>query len=285
MRALRAVFSSEDINFLLTNRIPRLAVTHWVGWLSRIKSPLLTRVCIWVWRLFTDLDLSEAKEQRFESLRDCFIRELKPGARPIDADVNVFVSPCDGIVGAMGRVEQGRLFQAKGLSYRLDDFLIHERLLSQWADAQYLTIRLTSAMYHRFHAPYEGRLTQVHYISGDTWNVNPVALSRVESLFCKNERAILEAELGPQRLPCLMIPIAAILVASMRIHALDRTFTSRLPGRFSVPVDYRFAKGQELGWFEHGSTIILMLPTECALAEGVQTGSELKMGQRLFRVP
>jgi phosphatidylserine decarboxylase len=285
MRALRAVFSSEDINFLLTNRIPRLAVTHWVGWLSRIKSPLLTRICIWVWRLFTDLDLSEAKEQRFESLRDCFIRELQPGARPIEADASVFVSPCDGIVGAMGRVEQGRLFQAKGFSYRLEDFLIHDRLLLQWADAQYLTIRLTSAMYHRFHAPYEGRLTQVHYISGDTWNVNPVALSRVESLFCKNERAILEAELGPQSLPCLMIPIAAILVASMRIHALDRTFTSRLPGRFSVPVDHRFVKGQELGWFEHGSTIILMLPGEFSLAEGIQTGSVLKMGQRLFRMP
>ncbi|MFZ9812280.1 MAG: archaetidylserine decarboxylase [Burkholderiaceae bacterium] len=284
MRALRAVLGSEDINFLLTNRIPRLAVTHWVGWLSRIKSPLLTRVSIWIWRLFTDLDLSEAKEQRFESLRDCFIRELKPGARPINADPSVYVSPCDGIVGAMGRVEQGRLFQAKGFSYRLDDFLIHDRLLSQWANAQYLTIRLTSAMYHRFHAPYEGRLTQVHYISGDTWNVNPVALSRIESLFCKNERAILEAELGPQNLPCLMIPIAAILVASMRIHALDRTFTSRLPGRFSVPVDCRFAKGQELGWFEHGSTIILMLPAEFALAEGIQTGSVLKMGQSLLRM-
>ena len=285
MRALRAVFSSEDINFLLTNRIPRLAVTRWMGWLSRIKNPLLTKVSIWVWRLFTDLDLSEAKEQRFESLRDCFIRELKPGARPIEADASVFVSPCDGIVGAMGRVEQGQLFQAKGFPYRLTDFLVHERLRTQWQDAQYLTIRLTSAMYHRFHAPYEGRLTQVHYVSGDTWNVNPVALSRVESLFCKNERAILEAELGPQSLPCLMIPIAAILVASMRIHALDRTFTSRLPGRFSVPVDYRFAKGQELGWFEHGSTIILMLPATCSLAEGVQTGSVLKMGQRLFCMP
>ena len=285
MRTLRAIFSSEDINFLLTNRIPRLAVTHWVGWLSRIKSPLFTRVSIWVWRLFTDLDLSEAKEQRFESLRDCFIRELKAGARPIDDDASLFVSPCDGIVGAMGRVEQGRLFQAKGFSYRLDHFLIHDRLLSQWANAQYLTIRLTSAMYHRFHAPFEGRLTQVHYISGDTWNVNPIALKRVESLFCRNERAILETLLGPQQTPCLIIPIAAILVASMRIHALDRTFTSRLPGRFSVPVDYRFAKGQELGWFEHGSTIILMLPAGLTLAEDIHTGSVLKMGQRLIGMP
>lgn len=285
MRALRAISSSEDINFLLTNRIPRLALTRWVGWLSRIKSPLLTKVSIWVWRLFTDLDLSEAKEQRFESLRDCFIRELKPGARTIDTDASVFVSPCDGIVGAMGRVAQGQLFQAKGFPYRIDDFLVHDRLLSQWADAQYLTIRLTSAMYHRFHAPYEGRLTQVHYISGDTWNVNPIALKRVESLFCKNERAILEMVLGPREIPCLMIPIAAILVASMRIHALDRTFRSDLPGRLSLPVDYRFTKGQELGWFEHGSTIILMLPAEFSLAEGIQTGSVLKMGQRLFQMP
>jgi phosphatidylserine decarboxylase len=71
----------------------------------------------------------------------------------------------------------------------------------------------------------------------------------------------------------------------MRIHALDRTFTSRLPGRFSVPVDYRFAKGQELGWFEHGSTIILMLPAGLTLAEDIHTGSVLKMGQRLIGMP
>jgi phosphatidylserine decarboxylase len=123
----------------------------------------------------------------------------------------------------------------------------------------------------------------VHYISGDTWNVNPIALKRVESLFCKNERAILETVVGPQETPCLIIPIAAILVASMRIDALDRTFRSSLPGRLSLPVDYRFTKGQELGWFEHGSTIILMLPAGLSLAGGVQTGSVLKMGQRLFQ--
>ena len=284
MRALRSIFAGEDLNFLLTNRIPRLFVTHWMGWFSRIKSPLLTRLSIGVWRLFTDLDLTEAKERRFESLRDCFIRELKPGARHVDPDSSAFVSPCDGIVGALGRVEEGELLQAKGFPYRLTDFLVHERLRTQWEDAQYITIRLTSAMYHRFHAPHDGRLTQVHYISGDTWNVNPIALRRVESLFCKNERAILETVVGPQETPCLIIPVAAILDASMRIHALDRTFRSSLPGRLSLPVDYRFTKGQELGWFEHGSTIILMLPAEFSLADGIQTGSVLKMGQRLFEV-
>jgi len=92
----------EDINFLLTNRIPRRLVTRFVGWLSRIEQPLVRDVSIAVWRLFSDLDLSEAKKTSFRSLHDCFVRELKDGARPVDPDLAVMVSPCDAIVGACG---------------------------------------------------------------------------------------------------------------------------------------------------------------------------------------
>ena len=92
----------EGLNFLLTNRIPRRLATSFVGWFSRIEQPIVRDLSIRIWRLFCDLDLSEAKETHFKSLRDCFIRELKDGARPVDADPGVLVSPCDAIVGAGG---------------------------------------------------------------------------------------------------------------------------------------------------------------------------------------
>src|ERR1700722_13239267 len=107
MSSLRAAISrvvrQEDINCLLSNRIPRRLATRFFGWFSKIEHPLVRDASIGVWRLFTDLDLSEARDGRFRSLHDCFVRRLKDGARPIDADPNLLVSPCDAIVGASGR--------------------------------------------------------------------------------------------------------------------------------------------------------------------------------------
>src|SRR3954469_1926993 len=97
------VFEQEDINFLLTNRIPRRLITRFMGWFSRIEQPLIRDSSIALWRFFSDLDLSEAKRTDFRSMHDCFTRELKDGARPVDADPSILTSPCDAIVGAGGR--------------------------------------------------------------------------------------------------------------------------------------------------------------------------------------
>src|SRR6187200_2787766 len=98
------VFEQEDINFLLTNRIPRHLLTRFMGWFSKIEQPLIRDASIGLWRLFSDLDLAEARKTEFRSVRECFTRELKPGARPVDPDPGSVVSPCDAIVGAHGRI-------------------------------------------------------------------------------------------------------------------------------------------------------------------------------------
>ena len=112
---IRRFFLQEDLNFLLTNRVPRLLLTRWMGWFSHIKSPPLARLSIRVWRLFTDLDLSDARQQQFASLHDCFTRELVPGSRAIDPDPAVLCSPSDGIVGACGRVVDGMVLNDEQL--------------------------------------------------------------------------------------------------------------------------------------------------------------------------
>ncbi|PUE33849.1 archaetidylserine decarboxylase [Limnohabitans sp. Jir72] len=276
----------EDLNFLLTNRIPRITLTRFMGWWSQIRNPWVAKASIAVWRLFTDLDLSEARKTQFASVHECFTRELKPGVRPVDPDMSVLTSPCDAIIGACGEIRQGQVYQAKGFPYSLQALLGESEMAKAWPAAleggKFVTMRLTSSMYHRFHAPMDAQLAHVTYISGDTWNVNPIALKRVQALFCKNERALLHMKLADAT-PILLVPVAAVLVASMRFHALDVLLNLRYKGPNEIPCDAHYSKGQEMGWFEHGSTILLFVPPGFEWVDGVGTGHPIRMGQALLK--
>jgi phosphatidylserine decarboxylase len=282
---LAGIFMQEDINFLLTNRIPRRLANRFIGWFSRIESPLLARASIALWRLFSDLDLSDSKTRHFKSLHACFTRELKPGARPIDPDPGVLTSPCDAIVGASGPIKGTELIQAKGFSYTLEELLTDRALVERYIDGQYVTLRLTSGMYHRFHAPYDCSVRQVTYIPGDSWNVNPIALKRVPKLFCRNERAVIPTLLDASGLVVTLVPVAAILVAGIRLPFLDLLLDAGYRGDADIPCRASFAKGEEMGWFQHGSTIIVFAPKGCRLCESVREGATIRMGRPLMRLP
>jgi phosphatidylserine decarboxylase len=269
------------LNFLLTNRIPRLALTRFMGWFSKLEQPLVRDLSLAAWRAFADLRLEEAKKTRFSSLHDCFTRELKDGARPVAMDPGVLTSPCDAIVGSCGRIEGTRVFQVKGMPYTLQDLLGDEDISDRFHGGTYATLRITSSMYHRFHAPHDCRVRRVTYFSGDAWNVNPPALKRVEKLFCKNERALIRLNLKNHEV--LLVPVAAVLVASIRLHFLDVTLHLRYRGPNVIACDARFAKGAEMGWFEHGSTILVFAPRGFRLAAG--EGSLIRAGQPLMHLP
>jgi phosphatidylserine decarboxylase len=280
------LLQQEDLNFLLTNRVPRIALTRFMGWFSQIRHPWVRDASIAVWKAFADLDLSDAAKTRFDSLHDCFVRELQPGARTIHPDPQVLASPSDGIVGECGPVRAGQVFQAKGFPYTLADLLGADSPAAKtYHDGCYVTLRLTSSMYHRFHAPHDCQVQHVTYHSGDTWNVNPVALKRVQRLFCKNERAVIHSTLATSGHPIALVPVAAILVASIRLLWLDTLLHVRYTGPHELPGQARFAKGQEMGWFQHGSTIIVLAPPGFALAEGITTGQTVRVGQALMRLP
>ncbi|HEY4186942.1 MAG TPA: archaetidylserine decarboxylase [Polyangia bacterium] len=274
----------QELNFLLTNRIPRRLATQLVGWISKVKHPLVRDLSIGLWRLFADPDLAEAAKPTFASLHDCFIRELKPGARPVDPDPAVLTSPCDAIVGASGTVDGDLLLQAKGLSYTLNDLLADPALERLYRNGRYVTLRLTSSMYHRFHAPYDCRVVHLDYHSGDTWNTNPIAVARVQKLYCKNEHAVIQTRL-PGGHVVTLVPVASILVASIRLHFLDVPLHLAYKGPRAVACDAHFRKGDEMGWFELGSTIIVFAPDGLSLAEGVVEGTTIKMGRPLLRLP
>jgi phosphatidylserine decarboxylase len=279
------IFQQEDVNFLLTNRIPRALATRFMGWFSKIEQPLVRDLSIRVWKVFADLDLGDARKQKFVSLHDCFTRELKPGARVVDLSPRTMVSPCDAIVGACGKVDGLTVIQAKGFPYTLADLFGGESLAETYRDGCYATLRLTSSMYHRFHAPLDCTVHHVTYISGDTWNVNPIALKRVERLFCKNERAVIQAQVNGTAHSIVLLPVAAILVASIRLHFLNVLLHIKYRGPNEMACDAAYRKGEEMGWFEHGSTIIVFAPKGFQLCEGIQAGHPIRMGESLMRLP
>ena len=272
----------EDLNFLLTNRIPRAALTRFMGWFGKIENPLVRDLSIACWRLFSDLDLSEARKTNFKSLHDCFTRELRPGLRPVDPDPAVVVSPCDAIIGAHGRIQETELFQIKGAPYSLLDLLGDPELVEQHRNGRFITLRLMSSMYHRFHAPMDCRIARVTFVHGDVWNVNPIALKRVERLFCKNERAVIQTRLTTGE-ALTLVPVAAILVASLRLKFLDLTLNAQTTGPTAFACDVNVSKGDELGWFEHGSTIIVLAPDHFEFCDSVVESARIFAGQPLMR--
>jgi phosphatidylserine decarboxylase len=279
------LLEQEDLNFLLTNRIPRRLLTQFMGWFSQIEQPLVRDISIGLWRFFSDLDLRDARNTHFRSMHDCFIRQLKDGARPVDRSADILVSPCDAIVGASGTIAGTDLYQVKGFPYSLGELLCDPNLVEAHRDGRYVTLRLTSSMYHRFHAPHDCCVDQVTYISGDTWNVNPITLRRIEKLFCKNERALLRTKLTATGDSVTLVLVAAVLVASIRLHFLDVLLSLKHRGPNLIGCNAPFRKGEEMGWFQHGSTVIVLAPRQFSLCDNVREGAIIRVGQPLMQLP
>jgi phosphatidylserine decarboxylase len=236
-----------------------------------------------LWRAFCELELEDTEAGPFPSLRAAFTRGLRPGARPIDPDPVLAVSPCDGIVMAQGRIEGAEILQIKGRPYPLRALLREGALERAHRGGAYVTLRLTASMYHRFHAPHDCVVERVDHVPGDVWNVNPPALRRVDRLYCRNERALVRTRLADGR-PLTLVPVAAILVAGIRLHCAGGLLGARFGGPERISCDAAHAKGQEMGWFEHGSTIIVLGPPGATPHPAATEGAVIRMGRPLMRL-
>lgn len=283
-RLIASLANQEHLNFVMTNRIPRRLVTRAVGWFSRLEQPWIRKLSLHVWGMFSTIELDDAERREFSSMHECFIRRLKPGTRPLDLRTDILVSPCDAIVGAHGTIHRHTLLQAKGSSYSLQELLLGSIPAEYFDQGSYVTLRITAAMYHRFHAPYDCMIERVDYLSGDTWNVNPIALRRVPKLFCKNERAVIHARLRDDGQTIALVPVAAILVAGIRLNFLDVSLHLKYDGPCQMGCRADVRKGEELGWFEHGSTIIVITPAGFTLCGNVIENSVIRVGQPLLRM-
>lgn len=264
--------------------IPQHGLSRLVGMLARSEVPWIKTTFISLFMKRFGIDLSEAQIEdpdRFETFNAFFTRALKPDARPLEAsDAADIACPADGAVSQLGAIRANQVFQAKGHDYSLYDLLGGDSALaSEFTNGQFATIYLSPRDYHRVHMPVTGTLRETRYVPGDLFSVNEATANGVPNLFARNERlvCIFDTEHGPA---------AVILVGAMIVAGIETVFSGQvtpLPKQV-VTTDYQrtapitLEKGEELGRFLLGSTVVLLFPEGKARFE-----SDLKAGS-LVRV-
>ncbi len=237
-----------------------------------------------------DVDIDDVKlnvPDDFASFNEFFVRELLPDARPVDENDNSIVSPVDGTVSVAERVRNDSIIQAKGIDYSLNDLLATD--LDQaaiYVDGSFATLYLAPYNYHRVHAPINGELVAARYVPGDLFSVNEATVARVAGLFRRNERLVMhfETEHGPAVL---------IFVGALNVGSISTPWTGVLRPRKHGVVDVidltmhstTVKKGDLLGWFNMGSTVIMLLPPGvCDWDSDLRPGEALRMGEAIGRL-
>lgn len=264
--------------------LPRFWLTSFIYRLARIRTPAIKNFLITRFVSLYGVAIDEvalAVPDDFASFNDFFIRELAPGARPIDEDPATIVSPADGKVSAAGKINANNIFQAKGHEYTLDDLLATDlQEAANYVDGSFATIYLAPFNYHRVHAPLGGELVAARYVPGDLFSVNKATAAHVPGLFRRNERLILHfrTALGPAVL---------ILVGALNVGSISTPWSGEIRPRKHGVVEtidltsatHEIRKGDLLGWFNMGSTVIVLLPQgACEWNADLQSDKSVRMG-------
>jgi phosphatidylserine decarboxylase len=264
---------------------------------SHSRKPWIKRPLIQWFAGKYGVDLREAAEgdlAAYDSFNDFFTRALKPGVRPAAGDGNVVVSPVDGRLTEHGTLREGRLIQAKGLSYALAELVGEGPVDAQrFENGAYATIYLAPHDYHRVHMPLAGRLTAVRYVPGRRFSVNEATSCGIRNLFCRNERVVCwfetdapgpGAPAGPG--PSARTSMALVLVGALNVSSIslaDRGEIPSGPARYTLePEPRHYAKGAEIGRFNLGSTVIVLFPAgEVEWAPGLEPGRKVRVGEAI----
>jgi len=264
--------------YWLTAVIYRIARIRHAG----VKDFLITRF-VRLYKVNTD-DIKLALPADFATFNDFFIRELKTGARPIDSAAQAIVSPVDGTVSQAGRLHSDALLQAKGIEYSLDDLFANNIDDARvFTSGYFATIYLAPYNYHRVHAPIAGELLSASYVPGDLFSVNVATATHIRGLFRRNERLILNFHTACG-------PASLIFVGALNVGSISTPWSGELRPRHNGAIEAikldgagrHVNKGDLLGWFNMGSTVILLLPAgQCAWHELLVAGKTVRMGETI----
>ena len=279
--------------YVLMKLLPKNLESRLFGNLINLKIPFLSKLARNLFAHAYALDMSEASRplDSYANIGELFVRELLPGKRPV-AESEV-VSPVDGRESQTGSLEgpDAEMIQAKGKTYSLSSLLRDAELASRFSGGRFATIYLAPFNYHRIHSPVKGRLLSASYCPGTLWPVNPWSVERVEGLFCINERLTTRIAVdGGGEL--LLVKVGATNVGRIVVNYAPNWITNvgKLPRTsprldFSPKEEVRFEKGEEIGRFEMGSTVILV--ADRVLSErnpglfASSLGKPVRMGQSL----
>jgi len=277
----------DKLFILFQHIVPQHLLSRATGWLAEVRHPVwLKNFVIEQFVRHFDVNMAEAEQPdptAYANFNAFFTRPLQSGARPIaDADI---VCPADGAISQLGAIESGRLFQAKGQYFSTRELLGgDEARAALFQDGQFATIYLSPRDYHRVHMPIAGRLTATSYIPGKLFSVNTVTAENVERLFARNERLVchFETDLGPMA----MILVGAMVVAGIEtVWSGQEAPPTKGPARLDyqkLPEPVSLAKGEEMGRFKLGSTVILLFPKDSMnWDEQYAAGTSTRLGESL----
>jgi phosphatidylserine decarboxylase len=265
----------------LQKAVPQHGLSRWMGRLAASERSALSAFLIRLFMRIYAVDLAEAERRSiadYVSFNDFFTRALAAGARPMSFDPEIAVSPADGTVSQTGAIAGDTMVQAKGVAYSAATLLGDADLAARFAGGTFATVYLAPADYHRVHAPCEGALRRSIAIPGALFSVNDHTESGIAGLFCRNERLVLEFDTR-------FGPLAVVLVGALVVASIETPFgTPRSPYRRLTETrhDRAVARGEEIGRFVVGSTVIVVFPPgACALDARIRAGQRIRMGEPL----
>lgn len=267
---------------------PKYWLTALVYRLARIRQKSIKNFFIRKFVWLYDVNVEEVAKDvpdGFDSFNEFFARSLADGSRNVDASPSVLVSPADGTLSAAGTIHKDEIFQAKGKTYSLHDLLAtNTDEANQFIDGSFATVYLAPCNYHRVHAPMAGELITARYVPGDLFSVNAMTASRVPQLFARNERLICHFRTA-------IGPMVVILVGALNVASITTPWSGEIRPRkhgvveeIALPpsASEKVSKGDLLGWFNMGSTVIVLLPPgRCMWMDRLKTGQKLLMGEAI----
>ena len=280
----------KDRLFILAQHIiPQHALSRTAGLLAETENPSIKQYLINTFAKNFDVNMAEALEpdlSKYKNFNAFFTRALKPNARPIDTTPNTFVSPADGAISQLGPILGQQIFQAKGHDYYVQDLLGgDEKLSTPFINGSFATVYLSPKDYHRIHMPVDGTLKQMIYVPGDLFSVNTTTSENVSNLFARNERVIclFDTDHGPMA----MVLVGAMIVAGIETvwagevapAKRKRAVTQYDP---SILNELHLKKGEEMGRFKLGSTVILLFgDNQVVWNESLEEGTPVRMGESM----
>ena len=270
--------------------LPRYWLTSLVYHIARIETPAVKDFLINRFVRLYDVDIVDVKHdvpEAFASFNDFFIRELEDDARPVDRDRGAIVSPVDGTVSSAGKLSGHLIFQAKGFDYSLDDLLATDlQEAHEFVDGSYATIYLAPYNYHRVHSPIDGAIVAARYVPGDLFSVNTATAASVSGLFRRNERLTLHFHTSHG-------PAALIFVGALNVGSISTPWSGEVRPRKTGVVEIielnadssTIKKGDLLGWFNMGSTVIVLFPRDvCRWHQTLVPDAAVTMGESIGSV-
>ncbi len=267
--------------------LPKHLLTALIWRIARIRHVATKDFLITRFAGLYDVDIEDVKLSvpgDFATFNDFFVRELHAGSRPIEEGDNSIVSPVDGTLSSAASIRDDSIIQAKGLNYSLSDLLATDlEQARSYINGTFATIYLAPYNYHRVHAPLAGELIAARYVPGDLFSVNAATVSRVDGLFRRNERLIMHFETDHG-------PAVVIFVGALNVGSISTPWTGELRPRKHGVVEVpdlsghttTVGKGDLLGWFNMGSTVILLLPKGASEWDtDMQPGETLRVGEAI----